>query len=676
MSSTVSNSTAPTLRGVSLASHTAFMALSVVLLLALFGAARAALLWLSAEQPELANTGLVQAFINGARFDLQIIALIMAPLVLATLSEAAMRARGLWLIWLSVSSSACLLISALELMLFEAFGLRFDPQLFILLNDGVPETLSLFGQQFGWAEVGLYWLLGTAMLLLAFYLLEWLTRSRRPYQPVSWLARVLLLCVFVLLDASALRGTWRVSGPLNWGDAYNTGDAFTDGLGLNSTLLLIDATQQQLADLGAPRWQAQLTNEQAHEIVRGMLLGAGDTLVDADKAALRRRYQPAEQAASTELRNVVVIVLSGWSARYTGALGDPSLITPYFDALAREGVLFERFFANGRGVEQALLASLSCFASLPGFEQLMSRSEARQRFSGLAPWLSEQGYSDLYLHNGSLTQGNVRGFFANQGMSHFRSAEGSLAQLYLDAGEQFTDQMMFTQAEEELRRLSEQDEAFYAVLQTSANGAPKHLPVASVSGYGEADQALSRMRYSDWALGQFFAQVRQEPYFKQTIFAILGDQALPDSRADQAFDLAQHHVPLLLIAPGLQQQFARRQQVVASQVDLLPTIMGRLGEAAQHQCWGRDVLALANTDKGFALLNAGTEEPTLALLNGSQLLLRKGQDNPELYQYRLGAKPTLEALSDDLIKRSLQRHLAAYVQSAIEAIRQQSAGNE
>ncbi len=71
---------------------------------------------------------------------------------------------------------------------------------------------------------------------------------------------------------------------------------------------------------------------------------------------------------------------------------------------------------------------------------------------------------------------------------------------------------------------------------------------------GSLNEHLTAMRYSDWALGQFFEQARKEPYFKETLFVVVGDHGFGNEQQITQMDLGRFNVPMLLIGPGVQEK--------------------------------------------------------------------------------------------------------------------------
>ncbi|KIZ32632.1 LTA synthase family protein, partial [Stutzerimonas stutzeri] len=481
----------------------------------------------------------------------------------------------------------------------------------------------------------------------------------------------------ILVCVVAARGTLRQGPPLRWGDAFTTESMFANHLGLNATLSLYDAAKNRFSSHRDNSWKATLPVADAQAITRELLLTANDRLVDAELAPVRRDFQPPADG-QLAVRNVVVILMESFAGRYVGALGSADGITPNFDRLAGEGLLFERFFANGTHTHQGMFASMACFPNLPGFEYLMQTPEGGHRFSGLPQLLGARAFDDVYVYNGDFAWDNQAGFFGNQGMKRFVGRNDYVNPVVSDPTWGVSDQDMFTRAAEELGKL-DNGAPFYALLQTLSNhtpyALPEQLPVAAVEGHGALDQHLTAMRYSDWALGQFFDKVRNQPWFKQTLFVVVGDHGFGAPEEVTEMDLLRFHVPLLLIAPGVTERFGSRREVVGTQVDVVPTIMGRLGGEVRHQCWGRDLLSLPADDPGFGIVKPSGSDQTVALIRGDRVLVQPKEQPARLYRYRLGGEPAGERIAAAEDQPQLLRQLHAYLQTATASLLANTSGD-
>jgi len=552
------------------------------------------------------------------------------------------------------------------------------------LQEDPATVLSMLWHGFPVLRLLAAWLAASAALFALFGWLERRTRaapvslaSAPARRGASWPARFAVFGVLLVVSVVAARGTLRQGPPLRWGDAFTTASTFANHLGQNATLSLYDAARNRFSSHRDNSWKATLPVADAQAIARELLLTANDRLVDAELAPVRRDFQPPADG-QLAVRNVVVILMESFAGRYVGALGSADGITPNFDRLVGEGLLFERFFANGTHTHQGMFASMACFPNLPGFEYLMQTPEGGHRFSGLPQLLGARAFDDVYVYNGDFAWDNQAGFFGNQGMKRFVGRNDYVNPVVSDPTWGVSDQDMFTRAAEELGKL-DNGAPFYALLQTLSNhtpyALPEQLPVAAVEGHGALDQHLTAMRYSDWALGQFFDKVRNQPWFKQTLFVVVGDHGFGAPEEVTEMDLLRFHVPLLLIAPGVTERFGSRREVVGTQVDVVPTIMGRLGGEVRHQCWGRDLLSLPADDPGFGIVKPSGSDQTVALIRGDRVLVQPKEQPARLYRYRLGGEPAGERIAAAEDQPQLLRQLHAYLQTATASLLANTSGD-
>ena len=587
-----------------------------------------------------------------------------------------MAARRLHVAWLTLFASLTLFLGVTELDFYREFHQRLNSLVFQYLEEDLGTVLSMLWHGFPVLRYLLAWGLATLALAWLFMLIEHSTRASTTQPEPLWYWRVGVFVVCLLLAVIAARGTLKQGPPLRWGDAFTTESMFANHLGLNGTLTLVDAAKNSFSSHRDNAWKATQPPAEALQTVRGMLLGEHDTLVDADTAAVRRDFQPPE-AGTLPIRHVVVILMESFAGRWVGALGSDAGITPNFDRLSEEGLLFSRIFSNGTHTHQGMFATMACFPNLPGFEYLMRTPEGSHQFSGLPQLLSARGYDDLYVYNGNFQWDNQSGFFSNQGMRNFIGREDFVDPVFMDPTWGVSDQDMFDRGAAELAKL-DPNKPFYALLQTLSNhtpyALPKDLPVEPVTDQGSSNEHLTAMRYSDWALGQFFAKARQQPYFKDTLFVVVGDHGFGSRGQLTEMDLFRHHVPMLLIAPGIREKFGAQRDTVGTQVDVVPTIMGRLGGQVRQQCWGRDLLSLPTGDKGVGVIKPSGSDQTVAIVSGSKILVQPKGLAPRLYDYQLGAGAKVDLLTNDPAQAQLQQRLEAFLQVATQSLLDNTAG--
>ena len=665
-------------------SHLAFTLLCALIMMVMFTLLRVALLVYNKEMIlDTPASTFLEAFGNGLRFDARIVVYFSIPLLLALLSVKAMAMRGVLRFWLTAASSLALFLGLMEMDFYREFHQRLNGLVFQYVKEDPKTVMSMLWYGFPVVRYLLAWAGGTIILYFAFRGADRVTRSSvtraaagtsRAVAP--WYGRAAVFVVLLLVCVVLARGTLRQGPPLRWGDAYTTDSNFANQLGLNGSLSLIAAAKSRFGDDRTNIWKATLEQPVATQAVRDMLLTEHDKLVDPDTAPVRRDTTPPEEK-TLPIKNVVVILMESFAGHSVGALGRPGNVTPYFDNLSKEGLLFERFFSNGTHTHQGMFATMACFPNLPGFEYLMQTPEGSHKLSGLPELLSARKFDDVYVYNGDFAWDNQSGFFSNQGMTTFVGRNDFVDPVFSDPTWGVSDQDMFSRGLEELKK-REGKEPFYALLQTLSNhtpyALPTPLPVEPVTDRGSLNEHLTAMRYSDWALGQFFEKARKEPYFKETLFVIVGDHGFGNEQQISEMDLGRFNVPLLLIGPGIQEKFGARNDTVGTQVDIVPTIMGRLGGEFRQQCWGRDLLTLPEGDKGSGVIKPSGSDQTVAIISDDYLLVQPKDMPAKVWQYKLGTNPEAKVVTDSPEAIELKKKLESFLQTATKSLLDNTAG--
>ncbi|MEG1041669.1 MAG: sulfatase-like hydrolase/transferase, partial [Pseudomonas sp.] len=374
-----------------LKSHLVYTLLCGLVIMLMLSLVRLALLIYNSDMiGDTPMSTVAEGFLNGLRFDLRVVVYLSIPLLLATLSARAMAARGLFRVWLTLASSVVMFLGLMELDFYREFHQRLNGLVFQYVKEDPKTVLSMLWYGFPVVRYLLAWIVGTWLLSLVFKGIDRLTRPHAAYQNQTagsravapWYVRGVVFFMILLVAVIAARGTLRQGPPMRWGDAFTTDSNFVNQLGLNGTLTLIDAAKSRFGEDRANVWKSTIEQTLATQTVRDMLLTENDKLVDADTAAVRREFTPPANN-TLPVKNVVVILMESFAGHSVGALGSPNNITPYFDKLAKEGLLFDRFFSNGTHTHQGMFATMACYPNLPGFEYLMQTPEGGHKLSGL-----------------------------------------------------------------------------------------------------------------------------------------------------------------------------------------------------------------------------------------------------------------------------------------------------
>jgi phosphoglycerol transferase MdoB-like AlkP superfamily enzyme len=295
--------------------------------------------------------------------------------------------------------------------------------------------------------------------------------------------------------------------------------------------------------------------------------------------------------------------------------GNPLNTTPFFDSLCGKGIFFDRCFTPSYGTARGVWAVITGIPDVAPATTTSSRNPAAVDQHTIIN--DFEGYNKYYFLGGSTSWANIRGLLTNniQGLHLYEQENYSSPKVDVWG---ISDKNLFLEANKVLR---EQQQPFFAIIQTADNHRPYTIPLEdraafhsvnvskdSLEKYGFAsNEEMNAFRYTDFGYRTFIEAASREKYFKNTIFLFIGDHGIQGDagalfpRAWTDDRLTAEHVPLLIYAPGM--TVAERENIVCSQVDVLPTLAGLCRIPYTNTTLGRDLLDSARmAGKGMAFI--------------------------------------------------------------------------
>lgn len=577
-----------------------YVRLTVIAILCLipFGVARLALYLVYFEY--FKNLGLLDvalAFWVGLRFDLSIIAssmLLPGILMLLPFSwtqHAYWQRLWCWFIYLALLLLVVMLIA--DAVYFGEVGRHVGSEISTIRADIAP-MLTLAIKQYS----GLLLLFGCASLLGAW---GW-HRIIHIVPPAgkNRSLRLLGLLILLVFCVISIRGGW-TNKPIRVSDAFFSNSAPQAYLTLNGAFAISHALAGN-----TPPVRDFMAQQDAIARTQKLLTG--------DHSAFKDPAYPLYQAADSQLKglaatsrkkpNVVVLVLESWGAQHIDAIRQhlqlPSIgATPNFDALAKQGRLYTRFYANG---QRSIVAAEAILASLPTLPGMLFLGEGieQNRQSFMGEMAQSQHYNTIFL------QSDLRGSFhfnsiaARAGFSTYLGAE-DLPELHPQPKPGLVwgtwDHNTLQQAS---NLFAHAQQPFLGYIFTSTTHAPFMVPEQRWRKYPETSELnkfLNSMYYVDWALAEMMASAKKAGYYENTIFIITGDHVSGlGSHREHTPNI--YHIPLLIVGPGIIPGVDDR---IGSHVDILPTIADLANWSAGYAGVGRSLLDTERIDERIAL---------------------------------------------------------------------------
>lgn len=407
----------------------------------------------------------------------------------------------------------------------------------------------------------------------------------------SWKPRALWsLLLFVGLFLVAYGQISSNLFPLRWSNAYFTTDR-------NMVILALNPVQNLRDTLSAMR-VVRPDRKAVTAAYDNMATWLG--LPAPDKAQLV--FQRDLAATPVEQRpNVVVILMESLSWPMTSFAPGPEDPTPNVKRIAADGLYFSRFFAPARTTARAIFTLMTGIPDANREGGTTSRNQALVD-QNLA-MNSFTGYEKRYLLGGSASWANIRGLLTHNVKDLILVEEGDWQAPNVDVWG-ISDLALFREA---VGVFNKAEKPFVAVVQTAGFHRPFTIPednagfvtrspsAEALRNYGfESAEEYNSLRFSDHALGEFFKAAASEPWFANTIFAIVGDHGLSNASTNvpagyRACGLQSHHVPFVLYAPGRVQP--GQKDFPAGHTDIFPTVAALAGVPLdKYQALGRNLL--------------------------------------------------------------------------------------
>jgi phosphoglycerol transferase MdoB-like AlkP superfamily enzyme len=615
---------------------------------------------------------ILHSFLIGARFDMVVLSYIFIPLfILSYLPFIGIHrlkvSRAIIQTILFLCFALVFILSLIDIEHFGEFGTRLSFWAFEYLDQPAMVWYSI---RSGYPVISylLLWAILTFLFVWAGIRISKKIFRRKQKEKIA--SRILYLLLALALLFLGARGRWQIA-PIDWGLAYFSPYGFANQLALNGVYTLGKSFMDEQQDIhGELASQFHFfPTSQALSNVQKILVTPQERLTDSLNSLSRWYYPGSEASEGSALvekenknYNVVIILLESWLARFVGALGGKPGVTPNFDSLAEKGILFENFFATGTRTNRGIPSVVCSYPSSP-VRSIMKKLSANRPFTSLAEILKQREYQSIVVYGGDLQFDNMEGFLRSEGFEAFVGQTDFPSKVSLGKWG-VPDHIVFERANQEFSKFD--DSPFLGLIITLSNHEPFLLPHPSFEIFPKGlpySDYLNTFHYSDWALGEFFHEAEKEPYFKNTIFVLVGDHGkLLENQSDMP--LERYRIACLIYAPALLDFSPKKVTTISSQTDLLPTILGLLGKPVLHQSWGRDLLSLPAQDGGFALMIDGKR---VGWVEDTYFFIDRIGATPSLFDFNQDPqqKNDLAAQFPNLVKK-FQIKERSFLQLAIE----------
>lgn len=339
------------------------------------------------------------------------------------------------------------------------------------------------------------------------------------------------------------------------------------------------------------------------------------------KGQVRLEYMPAEEMKErlarvtagsnrndtelilkTDRPNIICLILESWTADVIPSLGGIGGLTPNFEELVANGLLFTNILSSGDRTYHGIPSVLSGYPSPPD-SSIMTNPHKMEKLPVLSRDLSRAGYGTSFYYGGDDHFDNMRAFFMHGGFNRITN-KSSFSKDQMDSKWGAHDHVLY---EKVLADLRSSKEPFFVSALTLSSHEPYEVPMnTAVPGSDEASRFKNSMVYADKSLGDFFKKASKERWFKNTLFILIADHGhrLPAGR--KASDPEKFRIPLLIYGEVLQDRYkGTKKQMIGSQTDLAATLLSQLNLKHDTYEWSNNLLNVNRNNYAYYTFKNG-----------------------------------------------------------------------
>ena len=614
------------------------------------------------------SASVLPAFVRGVWFDNVIACYISVTPVAVTLLAAAFgctarRIRQATVWWYGVLGSVALMVSAANIPYFAYFFKNINSSIFEWFGYAGTTAGMVTGEKSYFLYIALYFACAASYIYIMYRTRRRFDRliasqehtgtvrpsvgsADRNRRTLRCVARLTVMSLTTGLCVFGIRGRTGYN-PIKISQAYYCGDAFLNQLGINPAFNLLTSA---LDDMRKENRELHLMPyPQAIGMARQSLGITGR----CDSAHVLRRFvdnsQTATGSRTAAKRNVVVILMESMSASFMQTFGNQQHLTPTLDSLYNHSMAFTHCYSAGIHTNHGMTAALYSFPALM-FRNLMKGTVTPHR-DGLPTVLKHEGYRTMFFMTHEAQYDNMKAFFATNGYDDIYSQEDYPKEQVVNSFG-VSDHYLFSYALNRINRQAKTGQPFFATLLTISNHPPYVIPAWFKPKPKEKETQI--VEYADHCIGDFLRQASRQEWYRNTIFVIMADHGKIVGKVTGELPESYNHIPLMIFGPGIAEG---RNNRLATQVDVMPTLMSLLGTSYTYD--------------GFGIDQTRTERPMVFYSADNQIVARSRQlcliyepKTARTFCYRTAPDGTLRETRYSAEFAQLKNYVFAMIQTA------------
>ena len=305
--------------------------------------------------------------------------------------------------------------------------------------------------------------------------------------------------------------------------------------------------------------------------------------------------------------NVILIILESFSNKVIEPLGGASGITPNFNKLAQEGILFKNFYAVGNRSDKGLGALLAAYPAMVGPYSILNFQEKMENLDFVSQYFSKRVYETYFYYAGETEFYNTKTLALSSKYDHIYSVKDFPA----SARKQkwgVPDEIFYKKIAEDVNTFIS---PFFLVTYNISLHSPYDIPGISEKSYRAA------AAYSDQCLYDFVSQLKKCDFWNNTLLIITSDHGTLRFTETTLSHPLTYHIPMLWLGGVIDTSFVN--ETIGMQTDLTETLVQQLGWKSNANLFSKNLFGKKSYSFYFNTEGFGFISPELSYYNDMEM---------------------------------------------------------
>jgi phosphoglycerol transferase MdoB-like AlkP superfamily enzyme len=288
-------------------------------------------------------------------------------------------------------------------------------------------------------------------------------------------------------------------------------------------------------------------------------------------SALYPNTSAGPQVLTTDRPNVIILIIESYTYKFIEPLGGLPGVAPNFNALVKEGILFDNFYSSGERTDKGLISILSAYPAQP-LASIIKYPNKTKNLPFLNQVFKENGYQTEFTYGCNINYANFNSYLVNAGFDNLTHSDHFPAEL--NTGKWGVhDEFVYTKLIEEANVA---EEPFFKMMMTQSSHEPFEVPMETVfKGDDRTSKFINSAHYADRSLGAFIEQAKKSDWWSNTLLVITADHGHPLPDNGNSLNPKKYKIPMLWVGGAV----AARDTVIhtiGGHTDIANTVLAQL----------------------------------------------------------------------------------------------------